>query len=81
MSIKTPELNIDVLRQLYEFGGLLVYRVVYFDPVLFKVTNVIDTFSEETAKAEIERLKSVGFTAGMESFLVKFDGAFSKRPN
>lgn len=81
MSIEIPEPDMDVLRRLYDFGGLLVYRVAYFDPALFKVTNVCVTFSEEAAKEELERLKRSGFTAGMESFMVKFDGAFSNRPN
>ena len=81
MSIETPDLDIETLRRLYDFGGLLVYRVVYFDPVLFRVTNGRVTFSEEAAKAELEGLKRAGFMAGIESFMVKFDGAFSKRPN
>ena len=81
MSIEIPEPDMEMLRRLYDFGGLLVYRVAYFDPALFKVTNGRVTFSEEAAKAELEGLKRAGFTAGMESFMVKFDGAFSKRPN
>ena len=81
MSIERPEPDMEVLRKLYDFGGLLVYRVAYFDPVMFRVANGRVTFSEETAQAELDGLKRAGFTAGMESFMVKFDGAFSKRPN
>lgn len=80
MCLEIPEPDMDMLRRLYDFGGLQVYRVAYFDPVLFKVTNGRVTFSEETAQTELEGLKRAGFTAGMESFIVKFDGAFSKRP-
>lgn len=80
MSIEIPEPDMEVLRKLYDFGGLMVYRVAYFDPVMFKVTNGRVTFNEETAKEELEGLKRAGFTAGMESFMVHFDGAF-KRPN
>lgn len=76
---EAPELNADVMRKLYEFGGLLMYCVEYFDPVLFKVMNRRFTFSEEAAQAELDWLKQAGFAAGMESFIVKFDGAFSKR--
>lgn len=76
---KAHELDFDVMRKLYDFGGLNVYRVTYFDPILFKVTSGYFTFNEETAQAEIDRLKRAGFTAGMESFIVKFDGAFAKR--
>ena len=81
MSIEIPEPDMDTLRRLYDFGGLLVYRVVYFDPMLFRVANGRVTFSEEAAQAELDGLKRAGFTAGMESFMVKFDGAFSKRHN
>lgn len=75
-----PEMDVDVMRSLYDFGGLLVYRVAYFDPILFKVTNVLVTFSEEAAQEKLDGLKRAGFTVGMESFMVKFDGAFSKSP-
>lgn len=81
MSIEIPEPDMDMLRRVYDFGGLLVYRVAYFDPVQFRVTNGRVTFSEEAAQEELEGLKRAGFTAGMEAFMVKFDGAFSKRPN
>jgi hypothetical protein len=80
MSIEIPEPDMEVLRRLYYFGGLLVYRVAYFDPVVFKVVNGRVTLNEETAKAELARRTKAGFTAGMESFMVYFDGAF-KRPN
>lgn len=81
MSIEIPEPDMDMLRRLYDFGGLLVYQVSYFDPLMFQVVKGRTTFSEEVAKAELEHLKRTGFTAGMEQFMVKFDGAFSKTPN
>jgi hypothetical protein len=80
MSIEIPEPDMEVLRKLYYFGGLLVYRAAYFDPGVFKVVNGRPTFNEETAKAELALRTKEGFTAGMESFMVYFDGAFLK-PN
>lgn len=74
------ELDVEMIRKLYAFGGLIVYRVSYFDAVLFSVETRRVTFSQEAAKAELERLKLAGFTAEIESFLVGFDGAFSIAP-
>ena len=80
-SMSLPELDIEMMRRLYDFGGLLAYRVSYFDPVSFSVAHLPATFQESAATAQLERLKRDGFTAGMVEFLVKFDGAYSKTPN
>ena len=74
-----PELDIAVMRRLYAFGGLLVYRVTYFDPVLFQIKSGKATFSEESAKKEMDGLRRSGFNSTLESFMVKFDGAFMVR--
>jgi hypothetical protein len=75
-----PEPDMDILKRLYDFGGMLVYQVSYFDPMLFQVIKGTPTFSEDMAKAELGRLQRDGFAAGITSFMVKFDGAFSKKP-
>lgn len=72
------EPNIEILKNLYEFGGLLAYRVKYCDPIIFQVVHGRATFNEETAKNELDALKRAGFAAGIESFMVHFDGAFKK---
>ena len=76
-----PELDMEIMRRLYDFGGLLAYRVSYFDPLRFEVVHMPATFHQPTAEAALEAKKRDGFTAGVAEFLVKFDGAFSKTPN
>lgn len=73
------ELDIDVMQNLYGFGGLIAYRVVYFDPSTLSVKCDCITFDEETAQNTLKMLKDVCRSAGIESFMVKFDGAFSKK--
>lgn len=81
MDADRPEPDMDMLRRLYDFGGLMVYRVVRFDPARFEIVKGKATFSEEAAQAEFDELTHAGFTATIESFIVKFNGAFSKKPN
>ncbi len=73
-----PQLNIDLLRKLYEFGGLLVYRVLYFDQIGFRASQVRCTFSESAADEEVAKLRRQGFQAKIETFMVHFDGAFAE---
>lgn len=75
-----PELNMEVMQKLYEFGGLAVYRVSYFDPVIFKIVTRKPTFNEDAAKEELNQLSKAGFPASLETFMVNFDGAFAIRP-
>lgn len=70
-----PKLDLNVIQRLYDFGGLMVHRVSYFDPTKFEVVSLPPTFSEEHAKALAESYRS--FDVSTVSELVKFDGAFS----
>lgn len=72
-----PELNTEVMQKLYEFGGLIVYEVNYFDKVAFKTVLALRTFSQERALEEEKKL-SADFTVAVSSYLVGFDGAFKK---
>jgi hypothetical protein len=72
------ELDLDVIKGLYEFGGLIAYKVIYFDPVIFKVVESCVTFDEKHAKETMKSLQDRGFTTGMDNFLVKFNNAFAK---
>jgi hypothetical protein len=78
MDNDAPELDEEVMRKLYAFGGLLAYRVSYFDPMRFEVAHLPMTFHKATAKAALAAKKRDGFTAGMAEFLVRFDGAYAK---
>ena len=71
------ELNIGVMQNLYEFGGLLSYRISYFDPAMFQIIEMQPTFSEEVAKINLKRLKENGVEARLVEQLIKFDGAFA----
>lgn len=69
-------INLEAFQKLYEFGGMMAYQVVRFDPVMFRVETDLATFSEEAAKRRIEQLKEMGVIAGIESQLIRFDGVF-----
>lgn len=71
-------LNLDTMQKLYDFGGLLAHRVVYFDTVSFKEKQLQMTFNEDIAKELVEHYKSLGFPVTYYSHIVKFDGAFSQ---
>jgi hypothetical protein len=76
--VNMPQPNIDMLRKLYDFGGLLVYRVLYFDQIGFRSLQVRCTFSEAAADEEAAMLRRNGFQAWIETFMVNFDGAFAE---
>lgn len=42
-------LDTDLRGKLHEFGGLMVYRASYFDPLTWKVVEEPPTFNEEAA--------------------------------
>lgn len=65
-----------MLKRLYAFGALMVYRVSYFDPVMFRTINLPQTFSEERAKETAESHRRSGFAVSVSWELVRFDGAF-----
>jgi hypothetical protein len=73
------ELDIELMKKLYEFGGLLAYKVIYFDSVVFKVVTHCITFDESYAKNQQEMLQLAGHTVGREELMVKFDNAFLKK--
>jgi len=74
-----PELDIDAMRRLYEFGGLQVYEVIWFDPLTFMPTADVATFSEEFARERYASITSRGTLAKIDCRLVKFNGAFAKK--
>ena len=53
---KKPELDLNVMQSLYEFGGLYVYRACIFDELKKQNVVIRDTFSEEAAKLLLCRL-------------------------
>lgn len=71
------QLDIDVMRKLYEFGGLLSYHVTYFDPVIFQTIETQPTFDEKVAKVTLQQCKEYGRPAKLVEKLIKFDGAFA----
>ncbi len=74
-------LDVAIMKRLYNFGGLMAYRVTYFDPLQFKTVDMPATFSEELANEQLAEKKRYKFTAGLAQFIIKFDGAFAVMPN
>lgn len=74
------KLDLELMSNLYAFGGLTVYEVSYFDPVQFRVVSVKKTFNAVEAKETAEKWKK-DFQVAISSYLVKFDGAFQKKEN
>jgi hypothetical protein len=81
MKKKTPKpkpvLNLEVIQALYEYGGLNVYRVMYFNEAICKVTCLINTFNFDFANETVKMLIKQGTRAFIEDLLVKFDGAYT----
>lgn len=74
------ELDIEVMKNLYDFGALIAYKVVYFDPITFQIVNHLYTFDEQCAKNTCESLvKQKLYFPKIESFMVKFNNAFAKK--
>jgi hypothetical protein len=74
-----PDLNVEVMRKLYEeFGGLYAYQVEYLDLVLFRVTTSNSSFNEKSVDDEVARLRAAGIPAVKKQLLIKFEGAFAK---
>lgn len=79
MTDKKPELDVEIIKRLYEFGGLMAYKVQYASPLDLSIVTTCVTFNEDFAKSDLVRLHSVGIAAVLFSSIVKFDGAFSKK--
>lgn len=71
-----PELNVEVLKRFYEFGGLRVITVKHFHTTFREIISR-ETFNSAWADAEIARLTELGFIAWGEDRYIKFDGAFA----
>lgn len=76
-----PQLNIEVIKSLYEFGGLYYYEVHRLDEIFFKTVVDLRTFNEQVAIDRVEWIKSQGGKAAYNTVLVKFDGAFCVNSN
>lgn len=75
MTNSTAWPDIEWLRKMLDFGGIIAYRVVFFDPVSFQIVKLGMTFNEDFAKSELEeRLKTARY-AYIEETMVKFNGA------
>lgn len=72
------ELDLEIIKSLYRFGGLMVFRVVRFNDVSFLAETHRYTLSHEVAIEELEKLKRNGMSAKIDEFIVNFDGAYSK---
>lgn len=70
------ELDIEVIRSLYEFGALKVYKVTFFDRLLFKIVDYCLTFDSDYAEGQYSYLKSIKYDARIETFYVNFHEAF-----
>ena len=72
-------LDIDLLRKLHEFGAMNIYRVVRFDPMMFRIVHENFTFDETKARTMAKHFADTGAPADVERYFVKFDGAFSQK--
>ena len=80
--IKPAELDVELMKKLYEFGGLLSYKVMYFDTVSFSIRQAGEmTFNEDSAKALADSLIRNGFKVEIFSQMVHFNGAWNKFEN
>jgi len=76
---KSPQLDIEVIKNLYEFGALIVYEVHLFDPLFFKIDTVMRTFSHKAAKKYADSLIKNGNKVEIIEYFVKFHEAYSKK--
>jgi hypothetical protein len=71
-------LDLEKIKQLYEFGGLMVYEVLWFDTVMKRNMTHRRTFCSKTAEKELEHLGRLGRDTWMVSYMVQFDDAYLK---
>ena len=76
-----PQLDLEVIKRLYAFGGLYYYEVLRLDDLLFKTVVDLRTFNEQVAIDKVAWIKSQGGKAAYQAVLVKFDGAFCVNSN
>ena len=80
--IKPVELNVELMKKLYEFGGLFAYQVMYLDTITFTIKQSDTmTFSEEKAKKICDGLTRNGIKAEVFRHLIHFDGAWNEPKN
>ena len=73
------ELDVDVMKKLYDFGGLLAYHIMYLDTVTFTLKQWGEmTFNEERAKSICDGLVRNGFKVELFRQMVHFDGKWAK---
>lgn len=63
------------IERLIEFGGLLVYEITWFDPVMWKDNLELRTFNEDFAVSRFDSMKKNGMIVKMNNYFVKFDQA------
>lgn len=63
----------DNIEALIKFGGLLVYEVSWFDPILWKINIDIRTFNEDHAKKRFSLMEKIGREVRIVSYIVSFD--------
>ena len=73
-SDSTPELDEDVMRNLYRFGGLMAHTVMRHDRITHMNVEIETTFNEDRANA----LASAA-DGWVVQRVVHFRGAFSRR--
>jgi len=72
-------LDTEVMSKLFEFGGLIAYQVRYFDPITQRLVDSMFTFNQDTAIAEVNRLRqTVSPMADVTQYFIKFDGKWGK---
>lgn len=75
--MEKPALDIEMMKRLYDWGGLFAYRVETLDPITWTTRTEAYTFNEEEAKSVMKRWQEQGIKARMFQYLIKFDGEFS----
>lgn len=73
-----PELDLEVIQNLYRFGGLLAYKVVAFSPSTLTTNVELMTFNEDAAKERKSYFDSINVPCGIQEVMIQFDGSFAK---
>lgn len=71
-------LNIEVMKKLYEFGGLYAYKLSYIDPLSLELVVAVNSFNEEYIDKEFDNLKKRGLLTKKERTFISFHGAYSE---
>jgi hypothetical protein len=70
------KLDLETIKNLYEFGALLVYEVRLFDKLMFKVDVVMRTFDRQAAQKYADHLIENKQLVEIFEYWVKFDDAY-----